>query len=196
MRRKYQNKRTPEAWEAYRQARNHKARLIRRTLRDYHRRKIKDATSSTEGLWKIARWARNREPRSACMPPLQRLDGQMETDTTKKLELFKQAFFPPPLEVDLEDTKDQVYPEPLHSPLITLGEITGAIRRMPKNKAPGKDAIPSHLLHCISQCIAKPLQSLYNACLRLHYCPQHFRESITVTLRKPGKSDYGQLKSY
>src|SRR5699024_2150890 len=81
-------------------------------------------------------------------------------------------------------------------PLITLDEITGAIRRMPRNKAPGKDTIPSHLLHCISQCIAKPLQSLYNACLRLHYCPQHFRESITVTLRKPGKSEYGQLKSY
>lgn len=120
----------------------------------------------------------------------------MEMDATKKLELFKQAFFPPPPEVDLEDTKDQVYPEPLHFPLITLDEITGTIRRMPRNKAPGKDTIPSHLLHCISQCIAKSLQSLYNACLQLHYCPQHFRESITVTLRKPGKSDYGQLKSY
>ena len=53
----------------------------------------------------------------------------MEMDATKKLELFKQAFFPPPPEVDLEDTKDQVYPEPLHFPLITLDEITGAIRR-------------------------------------------------------------------
>lgn len=41
LRRKYQSKRTPEAWETYRQARNHKARLIKRTLRDYHRRKIK-----------------------------------------------------------------------------------------------------------------------------------------------------------
>lgn len=54
-RRRYQRERTPEVWEAYRQARNHKARLIRRTLRDYHRRRVKDATSSTEGLWKIAR---------------------------------------------------------------------------------------------------------------------------------------------
>lgn len=195
-RRRYQRERTPEVWEAYRQARNHKARLIRRTLRDYHRRRVKDATSSTEGLWKIARWARNREPRSACVPPLQRPDGQMETNATKKLELFRQAFFPPPPEVDLEDTQDHVYPDPLHFPPITLDEITGAIRRMPGNKGPGKDTIPSHLLHCISQCIAKPLQYLYNACLRLHYCPQHFRESVTVTLRKPGKGDYGQLKSY
>ena len=121
---------------------------------------------------------------------------RMETDAIKKLELFRQAFFPPPSEVDLEDTEDHVHPDPLHFPLITLDEITGAIGCMPGNKAPGKDTIPSHLLHCISQCIAKPLQCLYNACLRLHYCPQHSRESITVTLRKPGKSDYGQLKSY
>lgn len=163
LRRRYQHKRTPEAWEAYRQARNHKARLIRKTLRDHHRRRIKDATSSTEGLWKIARWARNREPRSTCIPPLQRPDGQMETDATKKLDLFRQAFFPPPPEVDLEDTKDHIYPEPLHFPPITLEEITRAIRHMPGNKAPGKDTISSHLLHCISQCIAKPLRSLYNA---------------------------------
>ncbi|KAI3054438.1 hypothetical protein CBS147353_11440 [Aspergillus niger] len=34
LRRRYQRERTPEAWEAYRQARNYKARLIRKTLRN------------------------------------------------------------------------------------------------------------------------------------------------------------------
>lgn len=196
LRRRYQRERTPDAWEAYRQARNYKARLIRKTLRNYHRRKVKEATSSLDGLWRLARWARSREPRTTLVPPLQRPDGGLETDATKKLEMFKQAFFPPPPEVDLTDTRGFEYPSPIQLPPITLREVTEAIRRMPGKKAPGKDTIPSHLLHRISPYIAKPLQDLYNACLRLHYCPQHFRESITVTLRKPRKSDYGQLKSY
>ncbi|KAF4227803.1 hypothetical protein CNMCM8980_005984 [Aspergillus fumigatiaffinis] len=196
LRRRYQRQRTAEAWEAYRQARNRKARLIRKTLRDYHRARIKEATNSSDGLWKLAKWARNREPRTTFVPPLERPDGQMETDATKKLELFREAFFPPPPEVDLEDIKDYRYPSPLSFPPITLNEVTKSIKRMPGRKAPGKDMIPSHLLHHIAPYIAEPLQHLYNTCLRLHYCPQHFRESVTVTLRKPGKSDYGQLKSY
>lgn len=172
LRRRYQRERTPEAWEAYRQARHHKARIIRKTLKNYHRRKVKEATSSIETLWKIARWARNREPRTTLIPPLQRLDGSMETDARKKLEMFREAFFPPPPEVDLSDIRNYQYPNPIPLPLITLREVTEAIRHMPGKKAPGKDTILSHLLHRISPHIAEPLQLIYNACLRLHYCPQ------------------------
>lgn len=196
LRRRYQRERTPEAWEAYRRARNHKARLIRKTLRNHHRKRVKEATSSLDGLWRIARWARSRGPRTTLVPPLQRPDRGLEPDATKRLEMFKQAFFPPPPDVDLTDIEGYEYPHTIHLPPITLREVTEAIRRMPGKKAPGKDTIPSHLLHRISPYIAKPLQHLYNSCLRLHYCPQHFRESVTVTLRKPGKSDYGQLKAY
>jgi hypothetical protein len=34
-----------------------------------------------------------------------------------------------------------------------------------------------------------PLHKLFNA------CPAHFKETITVVLRKPGKNDYTQPKS-
>ncbi|GFF80079.1 predicted protein [Aspergillus lentulus] len=168
LRRRYQRERTPEAWEAYRRARNHKARLIRKTLRDHHRKRVKEATSSLDSLWRIARWARSREPRTILVPPLQRPDGGLETDATKKLEMFKEAFFLPPPEVDLTDIRGFEYPSLIQLPPITLREVTEAIRRMPGKKAPGKDTIPSHLLHRISP----------------------------LTLRKPGKGDYGQLKSY
>ena len=67
---------------------------------------------------------------------------------------------------------------------------------MPGKKAPGKNTIPSHLLHHISPHITQPLQHIFNACIQLHYYPQHFRESVTVALRKPGRGDYRQLKSY
>ena len=38
--------------------------------------------------------------------------------------------------------------------------------------------------------------TLFNACLELGYCPAHFRETITVVLRNPGKDDYTQPKAY
>lgn len=157
LRRRYQRERTPEAWEAYRRARNHKAKPIRKTLRNHHRRKVKEATNSLEGLWKIARWARNREPRTTLVPPLQRPDGSIETEVPGKLEMFKQAFFPPPPEVDLTDIRNYEYPSPIQLSPITRREAMEAIRYMPGKKTPGKVTIPSHLLHRISPHIAKPL---------------------------------------
>lgn len=170
--------------------------VVEFTTKYHARARIKDATSSEEGLWKLARWARNREPRSSVIPPLQGPDGQIETEASKKLELFRQAFFPPPPRVDLDDIRHYQYRSPITFPQITENEAKTAIRRMPGKKAPGKDTIPSHLLHQISPYITRFLQRLYNACIQLQYYPQHFRESITVALRKPGRGDYGQLKSY
>jgi hypothetical protein len=40
------------------------------------------------------------------------------------------------------------------------------------------------------------LLNLFNACLAQGYCPSHFRSSNTVVIRKPGKSDYTDPKSY
>ncbi|KAJ5472153.1 hypothetical protein N7539_008722 [Penicillium diatomitis] len=40
------------------------------------------------------------------------------------------------------------------------------------------------------------LHTLFNACLQHGYCPTHFKDTITVVLRKPGKNDYTQPKAY
>jgi ribonuclease HI len=40
------------------------------------------------------------------------------------------------------------------------------------------------------------LVGLFNGCLTQGYCPQHFRESKTIALRKPGKDDYSVPKAW
>jgi ribonuclease HI len=40
------------------------------------------------------------------------------------------------------------------------------------------------------------LTTIFNAALNLSHYPAHFKRSITVVLRKPGKEDYSQVKSY
>lgn len=89
-----------------------------------------------------------------------------------------------------------MYPRPVECPEIPLSEIERAIRKAAPSKAPGTDDIPNGILHQTLDLILPNLCGLFNACLRQGYCPAHFRQSITVVLRKPGKDDYIHPKSY
>lgn len=40
------------------------------------------------------------------------------------------------------------------------------------------------------------LYKLFNVCLDRGYCPEYFKETITVVLRKPDKDNYSLLKLY
>jgi hypothetical protein len=50
----------PQDREAYREARNHKGGIIKRTLRDAFRSRMKEATTTPDALWKLSRWRRKR----------------------------------------------------------------------------------------------------------------------------------------
>jgi hypothetical protein len=70
---------TGETWEAYRAARNHKARTVSKALRKAHRDRIERAAESPEALWKLAKWARTRHNQSArTTPAIRHPDTQQE----------------------------------------------------------------------------------------------------------------------
>lgn len=69
------------------------------------------------------------------------------------------------------------------------------MRRASPNKAPSTDGITNNILHKTLD-ILPSLHKLFNACLRQGHCPTHFREMITVVLRKEGKDDCTQPKAY
>jgi len=96
LRRKYQRTRNQDDWEAYRQTRNHKGSLIRKTGRDAHRARVREATTTPHGLWRLARWARKRHAGYSFTPPLEKADGTLEHDHEAKARMFRDAFFPPP----------------------------------------------------------------------------------------------------
>ena len=77
LRRRWQQTRLGDDYEAFRQARNKNGRHIQKLLRNTHRQRVEDASSSKNGLWKLARWARNRHEISpACTPALQKSLGR------------------------------------------------------------------------------------------------------------------------
>jgi endonuclease/exonuclease/phosphatase family metal-dependent hydrolase len=197
LRRKWQRTRMDDDYEAYREARNRKGRHLQRNLRNTHRQRIEEASTSKSGLWKLVKWAKNRHtPTSACTPELVKPDGTLAQQPEEKAETLRQSFFPPPHQADISDINGFQYPPAIECPDITPQEIERAVRGAAPNKAPGTDGIPNAILHQTIGILLPYLHKLFNACLQRGYYPAHFKESITVVLRKPGKDDYTQPKSY
>jgi hypothetical protein len=123
-------------------------------------------------------------------------DGELAHQAEEKAEILRQSFFPSPLRADLSDIDEYEYPQPIECPEITPQEIVKAVRRAAPNKAPGTDDVTNGILHQTLDILLPSLHKLFNACLQLEYCPVHFKETITLALRKPGKDDYSEPKSY
>ena len=122
--------------------------------------------------------------------------GQTLQGWREKAEAFAETFFPPYPEADLSDTRHYEYPQPVPCPEITEEEVLEAIRLTSGDKAPGPDQTPNKVLKAFADIISRPLQELFNACLKIQHCPQHFKHSTTVVIPKPGKPSYKETKAY
>ena len=81
-------------------------------------------------------------------------------------------------------------------PKITEKEVLEATKAASPLKAPGLDGIPNRALQAASTLLAPHLTRIINQSLKLGHCPDHFRRSITVVLRKPGKDSYTIPNAY
>lgn len=187
-----------ETWEAYRAARNHKARIIKKALRDKHREKVETAAESPEGLWKIAKWARTREIQPArATPGIEHPETLHEvTEPSDKAELFKDVFFPAPLEANVDDIRDIDYNGQIELPPVTEKEIEDAIHAASPLKSPGPDGITNKAIQAGRVQLMAHMLRVFNQSIKLGYCPVHFRRSLTTVLRKPGKDNYTKPKAY
>ena len=105
-------------------------------------------------------------------------------------------FFPPAPEADLSDVGSVDYPEALEVPPINEDEVKATIKATKPGTAPGPDGILNRILQLAAETLAPILTYLFNCSLFSGHCPVHFRESKTVAIRKPGKDDYSDPKSY
>ena len=83
-------------------------------------------------------------------------------------------------------------------PPISLRECREAVASCSSSSAPGPDHVTWPLVQLL---VSTPesgavLLALYNACLFLGYWPSQFKDSTTVVIPKPKKTDYSKLKAY
>jgi hypothetical protein len=75
-------------------------------------------------------------------------------------------------------------------------EVTAAILRLSKNKAPGTNRIPNRVLRLIIYKSPALFTRIFQTCLNQGYHLEHFRKACTVVLRKLEKPDYTDLLAY
>ena len=199
LRRSWSSSRHMDDWKAYMKSNDKKQKIIRKAKMLSFRKEISAVTESPLGIWKLARWAKDRsqKPREIPkMPPL-RHGGQTAETFEEKAEMLKAKFFPPPPPADLSDIPGSFYPAAADCPMmITKNEVIANIQCLKSDKAPGPDGITNKILKACSTKLAELLTPLFQACVTQAYHPREFKRANTITLKKPGKKDNTSPKAY
>ena len=120
--------------------------------------------------------------------------GYTTTNTEKSKALAKAFFLPPSLSPIVPHS---CYPEPADIfRYFTREQIRKAAKKLPAFKAPGPDGVPNAVLKQSVDVLVDRLYFIFRAIFELDVYPNEWRESITVVLRKPGKSSYKDPKAY
>lgn len=192
--------RTLESAENLRLAERAKVKIIRKSRTLHWRENIHEASLKTNGLWGLAKWARERSSKPKPLPQFPSLydsEGGKVQDFEGKVKALRKVLFPPTPDADLRDIQGTVYPPPIlmENP-ITFEEIYNAIYHSAKDKAPGITGVPNRFLRTIIRPMGDSLTRLFQACLNNGYHPKHFKKANTIILKKPNKSDYAEPKAY
>lgn len=135
-----------------------------------------------EGLWKLAKWVRNKEQNSFQTSSLREEGGPLEPKLDKKFDLLHKNFFPPARETNFSDIAGQTYPDPVTWPLLSERELRKTFLEITSKKSPESDSILNLILKTLESILTPVLTPIFNACINFGHCPHHFKQSITVVL--------------
>ncbi|KAJ2937353.1 hypothetical protein O0L34_g19237 [Tuta absoluta] len=137
-------------------------------------------TQDRESMWDgIYRVIRNRSKRHEDQPLLKNGEVLSMEDSAKHLAT---TFFPD--DSTQEDTE-------IHKEIRLRAE-----RSHEPKKTPGPDGFSADICAEAIKANSETFLALINCCLRLSYFPKPWKVASVVILRKPGKDDYTQAKSY
>lgn len=190
---------TDEAYQTLQEAKREKKRIIRRSKRTEFRKTLREELDKDEKIWRLAKWAKQRANQPHSLPQLPDLvvNGRTVSETEEKFEALKESLFPKPNLANHEDIDESTYPRELDTePIVTEDEVTAAIQRVSKDKAPGPDGIPNRILKIATERIAPKLAVIFTACINLGYHPKIWKQATTIALKKVNKKDHSTPKAY
>ena len=136
---------------------------------------------------------------NAHIPPLRtQTNGlpDVAENNNQKVKVLAESFFPPPPETS-HVPPHQVYPTPLKGPrFFSRSRIRQVIHTLSPYKAPGPDKIPNIVLMKCVDTLIDHLFFIFRAVFELTVYHPRWLKSITLVLRKIGKSSYDVAKSY
>ena len=180
---------------------NKKQKIIQKVKKLSFCQEISKATESPQGLWKLAKWAKNKSQSAREIPKMPTLVLNSQTASTfeEKSEILKSTFFPPPPLADLSDIPGSFYLTPCSCPMIiSKSEVLGTLQQLNVDKASGPNGISNKILKVCAIKLLELLTPLFQACVNQAHYPQVFKMANTITIKKPGKkeTDYAIPKGY
>ena len=158
-----------------------------------------------ETVWDgIYRVLRNTQPRQEDQPLVL---NQTALTPHESVELLAKTFFPQDDEdvdkdchkkvrrkADSNNATEETGED--RDPPFTHAELSHALHRSNPKKAPGGDGFTADICRQAVGVNSELFLCLLNKCLELSFFPEPWKEAVVVVLRKPGKDDYTQPKSY
>ena len=190
--RDYQRHRYSEArWERYQQCHERFRVALAEERRAEWREGLHQASSKTDRLWSLARWARTRSgkpPENRKMPAMRRPGDLTEHQgTIEKGQILSEKFFPTVMPGQVP--RPQGNPDPLDIDLAITGiTVTEALKDTSPWKAPGPDGFPTGFLKACGPSLAEALARLYTASMTISYWPETYRQAKVVVIPKPNKT--------
>ena len=124
------------------------------------------------------------------------VNGKIIHKPKRKTKVLIELFFSSPVQADLSDISESIYPRLYNINNITRNEIARAVFKSSSKKVPRLDDIPNLVLERTADIMLPIYEKLFNKYLETGYYPQYFRASITVALRKLDKEDYTSPKTW
>ncbi|KAM3450576.1 hypothetical protein NHJ6243_009779 [Beauveria neobassiana] len=170
-------------------------RVLRRTRQKFWRNTINEVTTA-EGVFKLTRWMKPRQRLQP--PPIQVGDMTYSTDVEKAMALRKEK-------LERRDASDDIADgwQPAVSPTkeipfartISTKEVEKAVLHT-GNTTPGSDGITTRMLQAVWPHIARPVTTLYNACLQLGHHPSVFKTAEVVMIPKLNKRNLSKVSTW
>ena len=192
-RRRYRDMPTEPRWRDYQEAVQYQKAAVKQASRKSWRDFLEQASKDTSKLWAVERWARLRSrtpPEPAHLPDLTTEPGETNPETAfaGKAKLLANKFFPPPLEIESDNTTTRPRGDTVEVlSTVTQEDVESALKRISPWKAAGPDGIPTGFVKACGAPLTKHLAKIFDVCLRIGYFPQRYRQANVVVLRKPGK---------
>ena len=187
-----------QSWDDFVAACKRKKRIIAKMKRNEFRTGMREATESSDKIWRLVRWAKDKShaPREIPKMPTLCANGVEAKTFEEKIDMLKSYLFPPPSTPDLTDMEQAVYPKEVDCPKnITREEVHATIKRQHSDKAPGPDGIPNRVLKALAESLIIWLLPMFQACVDTSYHALAFKTANTITIKKARKSRLHRSKS-
>ena len=202
--RKYRQKPNNKLKEiSYKNYKNKLTNILYNAEKQYYTHILLNEKSSSQTIWKVYRHLMGKHKNKFSTVEKLVTNKGIERNNDKISDYFNDYFcsIGPNLAKNFPNNQNYLrylnhsYPNTLFINPVTENELLNLIKKLPVDKAPGLDCIPSNLIKCSADYIVKPLTYIFNLSFSHGVFPEHLKIAKVIPIfKKKDKSLAGNYR--